>query len=71
LSDAITNPELFSTLMSPISTPKQQDMVMRRLQGFLAGSAGRAVTGEEEDRQPAPNAMAPAGASGNVNAMVR
>jgi hypothetical protein len=71
LSDAITNPELFSTLMSPISTPKQQDMVMRRLQGFLAGSAGRAVTGEEEDRQPAPNAMAPAGASGNVNAMAR
>jgi hypothetical protein len=71
LSQAVTDPELFATLMSPLSTPRQQDAAVRRLQGFLAGSAGRAVTGEEEDRQPAPNAMAPAGASGNVNAMAR
>ena len=71
LSQAVTDPELFATLMSPLSTPRQQDAAVRRLQGFLAGSAGRTVTGEEEDRQPAPNAMAPAGASGNVNAMAR
>ncbi len=71
LSQAVTDPELFATLMSPVSTPRQQDAAVRRLQGWLAGTAGREIAGEEEDRQPAPNAMAPAGASGNVNAMVR
>lgn len=71
LSDAVTNPELFSTLMSPISTPQQQDRAVRRLQNFLAGTAGQAVVGEEQEQQRAPNAMAPAGATGNVNAMFR
>lgn len=71
VSDAVTNPELFSTLMSPLRTVEQQDAAARRLQSWLAGLGGRAVAGEEEDRQPAPNAMAPAGASGNVNAMSR
>lgn len=71
LNDAVTNPELFSTLMSPISTPQQQDRVMRRLQSFLTGTAGQAVVGEEQEQQRAPNAMAPAGSPGNVNAMAR
>lgn len=71
LSDAVTNPELFSTLMSPISTPQQQDRAVRRLQSFLAGTAGQAVVGEEQEQQRAPNAMAPAGSPGNVNAMTR
>lgn len=71
VSDAVTNPELFSTLMSPLRTVEQQDAAARRLQSWLAGLGGRAVAGEEEDRQPTPNAMAPAGASGNVNAMSR
>jgi hypothetical protein len=71
LTDAVTNPELFATLLSPLRTAKQQDVVARKLQGWMAGTAGREIAGEEEDRQPAPNAMAPAGASGNVNAMSR
>lgn len=71
LNDAVTNPELFSTLMSPISTPQQQDRVTRRLQSFLAGAAGQAVVGEEQEQQRAPNAMAPQGAQANTNAMAR
>jgi hypothetical protein len=71
LSQAVTDPELFATLMSPTRNARQQDIAVRRLQGWLAGTAGREVAGEEEDRQPAPNAMAPAGAAGNVNAMAR
>ncbi len=71
LSQAVTDPELFATLMSPTRNARQQDIAVRRLQGWLAGTAGREIAGEEEDRQPAPNAMAPTGASGNVNAMSR
>ena len=71
LSKAVTDPELFATLMSPTRNVRQQDVAVRRLQGWLASTAGREVAGEEEDRQPAPNAMAPAGASSNVNAMAR
>lgn len=71
LSKAVTDPELFATLMSPTRNVRQQDAAVRRLQGWLASTAGREIAGEEEDRQPASNAMAPAGASGNVNAMSR
>lgn len=59
LSDAVTNPELFSTLMSPLSTVKQQDKVMRRLQNWMAGTAGQAIVGDEPEQQRQPNAMAP------------
>lgn len=71
LSDAVTNPELFSTLMSPISTPSQQDKAVRRLQSFLTGAAGQAAVGGEQEQQRTPNAMAPAGSSGNINALAR
>lgn len=71
LSQAVTDPELFATLMSPTRNVRQQDAAVRRLQGWLAGTTGRAVTGDEEEQQRPPNAMAPAGASGNVNAMSR
>ena len=71
IADAVTDPGLFATLLSPTRTAKEQEVAVRRLQGWLAGTAGREIAGEEEDRQPAPNAMAPAGASGNVNAMSR
>jgi hypothetical protein len=71
IADAVTDPGLFATLLSPTRTAKEQEVAVRRLQGWLAGTAGREIAGEEEDRQPAPNAMAPASAAGNVNAMAR
>jgi len=62
LSDAVTDPELFSTLMSPLSTVRQQNMVMRRLQNWMTGTAGQAIAGGEQEQQRQPNAMAPRGA---------
>jgi hypothetical protein len=70
LRDAVTDPELFSALMSPFRTSQQQNEAVRKLQGWMAGTAGRAVAGEEEDNRP-PNAMAPEGARANVNAFTR
>lgn len=70
LSQAVTDPELFATLMSPTRTVRQQDIATRRLQGWLAGTAAREVTGGEEEQTPA-NAMAPRGAQANTNAMAR
>jgi hypothetical protein len=70
LRDAVTDPELFSALMSPFRTSQQQNEAVRKLQGWMAGTAGRAVAGEEEDNR-SPNAMAPEGARANVNAFTR
>lgn len=70
LRDAVTDPELFSALMSPFRTSQQQNEAARKLQGWMAGTAGRAAAGEEEDNR-SPNAMAPEGARANVNAFVR
>ena len=47
LSRAVTDPELFATLMRENRTVRQQDETTRRLQGWLAGSAGRALFNEE------------------------
>lgn len=62
LTDAVTDPDLFATLMSPMRTGAQQNIAARRLQGWMAGTAGRAAAGEESEEQPPPNAMAPRGA---------
>lgn len=72
LTQAVTDPELFATLMSPMRTARQQDVAARRLQAWMAGTAGRAIAGEEdeEDSRP-PNAMAPEGSRANVNAFTR
>jgi hypothetical protein len=70
LTQAVTDPDLFATLMSPMRTAKQQDVAARRLQAWMAGTAGRAAAGEEEDNR-SPNAMAPEGARANVNAFAR
>jgi hypothetical protein len=70
LRDAVTDPELFSALMSPFRTSQQQNEAARKLQGWMAGTAGRAVAGEDEDNR-SPNAMAPEGARANVNAFTR
>lgn len=51
LSQAVTDPELFSTLMRDARMPKQQEEAVRRLQGWLAGPAGRALF-EEEGEDP-------------------
>lgn len=69
LTAAVTDPDLFATLMSPMRTAAQQNIAARRLQGWMAGTAGRAVTGEESGEQPPPNAMAPRGAP-PANAMM-
>lgn len=69
LTAAVTDPDLFATLMSPMRTAAQQNIAARRLQGWMAGTAGRAVTGEESEEQPPPNAMAPRGAP-PANAMM-
>lgn len=47
LSRAVTDPELFATLMRENRTVRQQDETTRRLQAWLAGSAGRALFDEE------------------------
>ena len=62
LTAAVTDPDLFATLMSPMRTGAQQNIAARRLQGWMAGTAGRAAAGEESEEQPPPNAMAPRGA---------
>lgn len=49
LSRAVTDPELFATLMRDSRTSGQQDQVVRSLQGWLAGPAGRALFEEESD----------------------
>lgn len=51
LSRAVTDPELFATLMRDSRTSGQQDQVVRSLQGWLAGPAGRALF-EEESEDP-------------------
>ena len=75
LTEAVTDPGLFAVLMSPMRTAKQQDVAARGLQRWMVGPAGRALFGDDvnelETEEPPPNAMAPAGASGNVNAMSR
>lgn len=68
LTAAVTDPDLFATLMSPMRTGAQQNIAARRLQGWMAGTAGRAAAGEESEEQPPPNAMAPRGAA-PANAM--
>ena len=68
LTAAVTDPDLFATLMSPFRTAAQQNIAARRLQGWMAGTAGRAAAGEESEEQPPPNAMAPRGAA-PANAM--
>jgi hypothetical protein len=59
LSRAVTDPELFATLMSPTRTARQQDVAARRLQAWLAGTAGGETTGEETERAPPPANMMP------------
>lgn len=51
LSRAVTDPELFATLMRDSRTRAQQDNTVRSLQGWLAGPAGRALF-EEESEEP-------------------
>ena len=52
LTDAITDPGLFATLMSPLRTAKQQDVAARRLQGWMASTAVGELTGEDAERAP-------------------
>lgn len=49
ISRAVTDPELFATLMRDSRTRAQQDQTVRSLQGWLAGPAGRALFEEESD----------------------
>lgn len=49
LSQSITDPELFSALMRQTRTPEQEAQAVRRLQGWLAGPAGRALFAEESE----------------------
>lgn len=51
LSQAVTDPELFATLIRDARTPRQQDEAVRRLQGWMAGPGGRALF-EEESNDP-------------------
>lgn len=53
ISRAVTDPDptLFAALMRDSRTPRQQDEAVRRLQGWLAGPAGRALF-EEESADP-------------------
>jgi hypothetical protein len=51
ISRAVTDPELFAALMRDARLPGQQDQAVRRLQGWLAGPAGRALF-EEESADP-------------------
>ena len=50
LSRAVTDPELFATLMRESRTVRQQDETTRRLQAWLAGSAGRALFDDESSQ---------------------
>ena len=51
ISRAVTDQVLFAALMRDTRLPKQQDEAVRRLQGWLAGPAGRALF-EEESADP-------------------
>jgi hypothetical protein len=53
ISRAVTDrdPALFAALMRDSRTPRQQDEAVRRLQGWMAGPAGRALF-EEESADP-------------------
>jgi hypothetical protein len=51
ISRAVTDPELFAVLMRDARLPGQQDQAVRRLQGWMAGPAGRALF-EEESADP-------------------
>jgi hypothetical protein len=72
LMRSVTDPELYSALLSPLRTIRQQEIAVTRLQGWLASPAGRAVFGDdvnELEQEPAqPNAMAPAPANRNAMA---
>ena len=61
LSRSVTDPELFATLMSPTRTARQQDIAVRRLQGWLAGAAESEAGAEnsEQQRPPAPPRLTP------------
>lgn len=65
LSRAVTDPELFATLMRDSRTSGQQDEVTRSLQGWLAGPAGRALF-EEESENPEQGAAAVQSIYGSV-----
>ena len=71
ITDAVTDPGLFATLLSPTRTAKEQEVAVSQLRAWLAGAASREIVGEEQEQQRASNAMAPAGSSGNINAMAR
>ena len=49
LSEAVTDPALFAALMAPGRTLRQQELAARRLQAWIAGPAGRAVFGEDDE----------------------
>lgn len=49
LAEAVNDPELFASLMSPARSIAQQEQAARRLQAWIAGPSGRAVFGEEQD----------------------
>jgi hypothetical protein len=49
LAEAVNDPELFASLMSPARSIAQQEQAARRLQAWIAGPAGRAVFGEEQE----------------------
>ena len=49
LAEAVNDPELFASLMSPTRSIAQQEQAARRLQAWMSGPAGRAVFGDEQD----------------------
>ena len=58
ISRAVTDPELFATLMRGNRTVQQQDETTRRLQGWLAGPAGREFFNDESNEsQQGANAV--------------
>ena len=58
ISKAVTDPELFAALMRGNRTVQQQDETTRRLQGWLAGPAGRDLFNDESNEsQQGANAV--------------
>ena len=58
ISRAVTDPELFAALMRGNRTVQQQDETTRRLQGWLAGPAGRDLFNDESNEsQQGANAV--------------
>ena len=53
LAEAVNDPELFATLMSPTRSIAQQEQAAKRLQAWMAGPAGRAVFGEDQEEDEA------------------